>query len=93
MKLNILGTDYAIFEISPVSRDECLLGKIDYLQNVIYLEGNLSKDAKNQTLMHEIIHAICGQLGFYDLNEDETTIQGLATGIYQVLKQNDLPFK
>lgn len=93
MTLNILGVSYEVVEVPIVSRDEFLKGKIDFTANTIYIDENLTREAKNQVLMHEIIHAICDLLGFYGINDDESRVQGLATAIHQLFRDNDLSFR
>lgn len=85
--INILGIEYNVLEQNIIESNPELMGMIDTHLQKIYLKSNLSEDVKNQTLLHEIIHAIFQQLGFI---ENEQVIQQLATSIYRVFKENNL---
>ena len=84
MTINILGIEYNVEEVDVVNKTEPRLGEINYLTNEIRIDQSLPTDKKNQTLMHEIIHAICDLLGYDELGSDEEKVQGLATALHQV---------
>lgn len=89
-KVNILGVEYDIKFVPYISRDELLVGQIDYFnQEILILEG-LSKDLEKVTLLHEILHGVFTQLGFYDESNNEHLIQSIASAFYQVLCDNNL---
>ena len=53
----------------------------------IRINKDYDKDTKNETLIHEILHAIDRYTGL-DLSEEQIT--GLSNMIFQVLKDNSL---
>ena len=54
------------------------------MSNKIRIDKNLPQSAKEQTLMHEILHAVFDLLGLYELNEDENKVQSIATALHHV---------
>jgi ssRNA-specific RNase YbeY (16S rRNA maturation enzyme) len=86
MKIRILGVDYDIAETECVSKEEMRLGEINVMEQKIKIDSSLQSDAKSTTLLHEIIHGILFACGL-DWQEENLT-QSLATGLYQVLREN-----
>ena len=84
-EINILGMTYHVEEVDCVNKFEPRKGEINFMTNEIRIDKSLPKDLKEQTLLHEIIHAICDLLGMDESCEDETKVQGLATALHQVL--------
>lgn len=81
MELNILGVTYKVMEVDVVDKREFKFGEIDFITNEIRIDRNLPKTLKNQTLMHEILHAIFQLLG---MEKEESEVQSLATALHQV---------
>lgn len=90
MHINILGCEYEVIELDVINNDEELLGFVDIKKQNIYLKENMKNDIKNQTLLHEITHAILYQCGQHDFFENETLIQVIATSYYQIFKENKM---
>jgi len=63
-------------------------GTCDFREETIKIADKLTQHDKNQTFLHEIIHAICQRFMMQGLNQDEQTIDLLATGLYEVIKDN-----
>ena len=82
--LDILGIRYKIEQVPCVNKFEPRKGEVDFLANVIRIDENMPEDMKVQTLIHEVLHCLCDAFGLYDLNENETAIQSLATGLYYI---------
>lgn len=73
--------DYFINSDIP---DMLLCGDCDYNNKVIRIRK--SQDSiELQTLLHEVIHAVCFELGLYDEEHDEKFIDRLALGLSDVL--------
>lgn len=79
MHIKIGGIDYAIrykdFD------DKC--GQLNRYENVIYIDGRLSKGQQQLTLWHEIFHAINGEM-------TEGLTESLAVSIQQIIRDNKL---
>lgn len=82
--VKILGTIYKISEVEVVNKGEPRKGEINYLTGEIKIDRTMPEDFKNQTLMHEILHAVFEALGYADLGEDEEKVQGIASALHQI---------
>jgi hypothetical protein len=78
-KLKIGGIIYSI--VYKDLGDDC--GHTDFSTSTIEIDEGLNEEQKNVTLVHEILHCLNNQLS-------ENTIEFLAQGLYQVLKDNNL---
>ena len=56
---------------------------IDYKACRIRINKDMSEEAKEETLIHEMVHGMLVHLGYSEQSEDETFVQGLANAIYQ----------
>lgn len=83
-QINILGQQYTVNEVECVNKDEPEKGRIDFFTHEIRIDRSMPEDLKKQTLLHEVLHAICDALGMYDLGGDEQAIQSLATALYSL---------
>lgn len=90
-KIKISGIDYeiAIAEHRNDKEGDILLGEIDYAGATIFINEDQSDQMKTATLIHEIVHGILYHMGS-KLNEDEYFVEGLASGLYQVIRDNDI---
>lgn len=82
----ILGITYTIKEVEYISRDYIADGEINYSTDEIKLVKSLPKDRKEQTLMHELVHAVFEGLGMNELNSNEQLVQTLSAVLYQLFK-------
>lgn len=90
--VKILGLTYRITEVECVNKEELRRGEINFLTNEIRIDQSLPEDLKGQVLIHEVLHAIFDLLGYEDLCSDENKVQGIATALHQVLKENQSLF-
>ena len=90
-KVRIGGIDYTIKRVPRlVSADGDLCnGLFDSNRSVIELnsENELSQGRIEQVLIHEILHGIVFTTGL-NLEDEEITVNVLAKGLYQVIKDN-----
>lgn len=89
-KVKILATEYKIEEVEQIDKYQRLLGQIDYVEQTIKIDINISEDLKKETLLHEILHGILEKLGYDDINENEQKVHSIASTMYQVLKDNNI---
>lgn len=89
-KLKILATEYEVEEVEQIDKYQRLLGQIEYTEQTIKIDKNISEDMKKETLIHEILHGILEKLGYEALNEDEQKVHSIASTMYLVLKENNL---
>ena len=59
----------------------------------IKIAGKFEQSDRNQVFWHELLHGICRRFCIRELNNDEQTIDLLATGIYELIKDNPHIFK
>lgn len=92
-KVHIGCYDYEIAEtdeILLVDNKKCS-GKIDYHAHQIKISNDemFSKQSKEQTLWHEIIHGIINYRNVaYGSADEEVFVDELATGLYLLCKSN-----
>lgn len=86
--ITVMGVEFKIEYVDVVSKEAPTLGQVDYFTNTITIDKSLSDDMKRVTLLHELLHCVCWLLGLYELSENETTIQGLSSALYDVWKNN-----
>ena len=89
LTINVAGLNYKVvvteyFKASDDDRNS--QGYCDYGNLTIYIRESLSEERKQQTLVHELTHAVFSEAGFTD--QDEETVKRLSSVLFQVLKQN-----
>ena len=91
MEINILGQNYKVIELEHIDQHDGIttMGQINYLKNEIYILSNLTPERKEHTLWHEIVHGILDAQGYTEQSDNEKLINALATGIQNVLNNND----
>ena len=93
--IRIMGVDYEIKEVEHLDDGKCLLaGQISYKDSEIrILKNDQSLQNKEITLLHEMFHGLCDSLDLKIINDNESHIDMLARGLYQVIKENPEMFK
>lgn len=87
-EVNILGRTYKVIYTPVISQGEAKAGEIDHFKSTIKICSELDDDHKKIVLLHEALHAILMQLGFYEEHDNENLICSLSTSIYQLIKDN-----
>ena len=93
--LKVAGKTYAVeFPYEFVECDD-LAGQSDHVTLVIRVSGDKKRDNAprareflEDTFLHELLH--CVDQAYNDGESSERTITQLATGLYQVFKDNDV---
>ena len=87
--VRIGAIDYEVEFIEDL-RDETgkLDGRIGYSKTKIQLDADMSAQATVQALLHEVIHAITMHMGKPKESRDESFIDAMAHGFYQVMRDN-----
>lgn len=93
-KLKVGFKEYDIIRKETVveTPDECY-GKINYQTQQIEIATKYSKNQRNVTFLHEMIHAIFDKLDMHELRTDEVVVNQLATELYMVFIENPEIFK
>jgi hypothetical protein len=78
---------YGVEYVQDLQDHGCPLdGQIEYNQANIKIKANMDEQIQVQALLHEVIHGINAQAAIPAMKE--TTIDALAYGIYQVMRDN-----
>lgn len=93
--IKIMGIPFKIVEKPVVCKGEVGLtrGVIDFTNDTIEIDSELSIERKDQTVIHEILHAILDMIGEQELSQNERLVQNLSAAIYCLIKENDIVFK
>lgn len=85
VNMKILGKNFEVIEVDDTSLFMDKLGMVDFAKNRIYLAPNDNPEIVQETLLHEIIHAISFALG---LKLSERKVTALSSGLYAVMMDN-----
>jgi len=88
--IGILGVDYTVQEVACISKDTFLYGEIDFVNQIIKIDKSLTSNKKEQTLLHEILHAILEELGLQEINQNEEAVQSISAVLYHLLKTQSI---
>lgn len=63
-------------------------GACDNKESIIKIASKFSPLQQQETLLHEVLHAICHMQNLMDIDSNEHAIELLAKGLHMVMKQN-----
>ena len=87
MTVRICGIPYTVIEHDDIfNADAKHFGQVDLLKAEIHMNKDMAEAVKQETLVHEIVHAILVHIGRADLSEDETFVQSFANAINQTFE-------
>lgn len=91
--VKIGGITYSVEQVDvvEVNDDKNCIGACDRQDLVISLLKKLPRQRKDQTLIHEIMHAAVAEAGL-EFDDEEDVVNRLSIVLYQVLKDNDFSF-
>ncbi|HHY74045.1 MAG TPA: ImmA/IrrE family metallo-endopeptidase [Bacillus bacterium] len=89
-KVIVAGVGYQVISVQEIDDDPNTMGTCLYHKSLIKLKDGLSNDKKEQTFVHELLHACFNEAGF--IEQDEDVINRVGIVLYQVLKDNKLNF-
>ncbi|WP_077616759.1 ImmA/IrrE family metallo-endopeptidase [Caenibacillus caldisaponilyticus] len=87
-KVKVAGIDYEIREVEGILERFSTLGQINYHKGIIELDSSLCQTRKEQTFIHELLHACFREAGYEE--QEEEMIDRVSSVLYQVLKDNNL---
>ena len=85
VKIGGIRCNISCEDISNVSGNA--MGRLNMKRGKLLIQSNMSEENKELVILHEIIHAI-GDMNGLELKENQ--VLSLESGLYQVLKDNDL---
>lgn len=83
MKVNICGIPHTVIECEDYFDLDVHFGQIDFKACEIRVNKDMTKEAQEETIIHEMVHGMLVHLGYTEQSDDETFVQGLANAIYQ----------
>ncbi|MEX0380452.1 ImmA/IrrE family metallo-endopeptidase [Leuconostoc sp. MS02] len=90
--IKVGAIDYKI-EIVHLENNEdgdTLLGHCDYVTNTIQINEKSSKERQEQTLYHELVHAILFESSNVEFEDNERLVDSLGLMLHQIIKNNKL---
>ena len=82
--VKICGILHSVIETSDnFDADASHMGQIEYKKCLIYINKDMDDSIKQETLCHEILHAMLVHLGYDELSQDEKLVQALANAVNQ----------
>lgn len=87
-KVKVAGVDYQVIEVKEIDDDPTIMGTCLYQKSTIKIKESLSDNKKEQTFVHELLHACFNEAGFQE--QDEDLVNRLGVILHQVLKDNNL---
>lgn len=89
--IQICGIEFTINQVEVVDKGNGFTrGQVNFETDTIEIDKHLPEDRKIQVLIHECLHALLDLTGNREINEDEKTVQSIATALYCSLKENKL---
>lgn len=87
MTVTICGIPYNVVECDDkFNADAKHFGQVDFLSAEIHINKDMADAVKEESLVHEIVHAVLVHIGRSDLSEDEIFVQSFANAINQTFE-------
>ncbi|MBU7455687.1 ImmA/IrrE family metallo-endopeptidase [Leuconostoc fallax] len=90
--IKVGAIDYKI-EITHLDKNDngdILLGQCDYITNTIQINEESSKERQEQTLYHELVHALFFESSNNEFQDNERLVDSVGLMLHQVVKNNQL---
>ena len=89
-KIKIGGATYSIVLKHLDKSDEGFsrFGETDYLQEIITINSDYPQERQEQTLFHELMHAVFFESSNSEESSDERLVDSTGLMLYQVFKDN-----
>lgn len=92
-KVKVGGITYEIKrkESVEVNQDKNYYGVCNFKDAVIEVSTTVNQQRQEQTLLHELMHAVFHEAGI-EIEDEEDIVNRSSLVLYQVLKDNDFSF-
>jgi hypothetical protein len=87
-QLKVGGAVYTVHEIDGLVRKLNLYGNVDFSDCIIQIDSAMSEERKEQTIIHEMMHAVHFEAGYNPDEQDEDMINRTANVLHQVIVDN-----
>ncbi len=84
MRINLCGIPYDVRFVEDGFNLDSQYGEIKFLEGVIRINSNITKELQTQTIWHEAVHGILEFIGRGDLSEDEGFVNNMALALNQL---------
>jgi hypothetical protein len=84
------GIDYTVEIVPDYHTKDGYYGRVFYATAEIKISDKMQRDRTNETLVHELVHAMLFEAGYDD--HEEEFVRRFATVLHQVLRDNDFSF-
>ena len=65
-------------------------GDSSVINQTIRISEGITRKKMEETFIHEIVHSVLNQAGYFTESKNEIFVKALTNGFYQVLKENKL---
>jgi hypothetical protein len=87
-QLKVGGTIYTVNEVNGLLRKLSMYGNVDFGDCIIQIDADMSDERKEQTIIHETLHAVHFEAGYNPEEQDEDMINRVANVLHQVIVDN-----
>jgi Zn-dependent peptidase ImmA (M78 family) len=87
-QLKIGGAIYTVNEVDGLLRKLNMYGNVDFSDCIIQIDADMSEERKEQTIIHEMMHAVHFEAGYNPEEQDEDMINRTANVLHQVIVDN-----
>jgi len=87
-QLKVGGAIYTVHEVEGLLRKISMYGNVEFGDCVIQIDSAMTDERKEQTIIHEMLHAIHFEAGYNPEEQDEDTINRTANVLHQVIVDN-----
>jgi hypothetical protein len=87
-QLKVGGTIYTVNEVAGLLRKLSMYGNVDFGDCIIQIDADMSDERKEQTIIHEMLHATHFEAGYNPEEQDEDMINRVANVLHQVIVDN-----
>lgn len=88
IKVGCFNYDVVFTKETIYNKGEEMSGLIKYADLEILIDANMNKEACNQVVFHELVHALTQYFKIEFGEKEEQYVDLLATGIYALIKDN-----
>jgi Zn-dependent peptidase ImmA (M78 family) len=87
-QLKVGGAIYTVNEVKGLVSKVEMFGNVDFSDCVIQIDADISDERKEQTITHELLHAILFESGFGPEEQSEDLVTRASNVLHQVIVDN-----
>jgi hypothetical protein len=87
-QIKVGGTIYTVNEVKGLVSKVEMFGNVDFSDCVIQVDADISDERKEQTIIHELLHAIFFESGFGPEEQSEDLVTRASNVLHQVIVDN-----